>query len=150
MANTPAKSKPSYTELADMYNRVKTREKKAKSAAKIEGERMVEDVLTLASAGGLSYIMGQKHAEGEEAAAKEGLTPNTQEFDEKADEAAQLAGIDIDVLAGGACTALGMMGLAGNMSGTVRKIGIGGLAAAASRIGYDKGGESVTEKDEEG
>ena len=52
MANTPAKPKPTYTELPDMYNRVKTREKKAKSAAKAEGERMVEDVLTLASAGG--------------------------------------------------------------------------------------------------
>jgi len=150
MANTPAKSKPTYTELADMYNRVKTREKKAKSAAKAEGERMVEDVITLASAGGLSYLMGQKHAEGEEAAVAAGLQRNTQEFDEKVDETAQLAGVDMDVLIGGACTAVGMMGMAGNMSGTVRKIGIGGLAAAAGRIGYDKGGESVTEKDEEG
>lgn len=125
--------KPSNQELAESYAKLKARTRNAQLQAKREGEALVEDVITVAAAGGLGMMMGQRLAQGEKA----GKTG-----DELTAEA-QMGGIDIDLLVGGAATAAGMFKLGGKMSNTVRKIGIGGLSAYAARVGYEKGQEGV-------
>lgn len=137
----------SKTELAEAYSKLKARGKSAQLQAKKEGEALIEDALTLAAAGGLSYLMGQRHEEAKLAAEKEGLSED--KVLEATAEGGQVAGIDLDLLIGGAATAAGLMKLGGKMSNTVRKIGIGGLAAYAARIGRDKGIDSVHEPEEE-
>jgi len=134
-------------ELAESLAKLKSRTKNAQVQAKREAELLIEDVLTVASAGGVGYLMGQRHAQGEEDADSGGLTGEDREA--KIAEAGQVAGIDLDLMIGGVATAAGMMKLGGKMSNTVRKVGIGALAGYAQRIGYEKGGESVTEAEED-
>jgi hypothetical protein len=149
MAKDAALKDVSKQEHAESYSKLKARTKNAQLQAKREGEALVEDVLTIAAAGGLGYLMGQRHAEGAESAEKEGHAPGSEKYNEMVDESGQIAGgIDLDLLVGGAATAAGMLKLGGKMSNTVRKIGIGGLSAYAARMGYEKGEDSVTEAEE--
>jgi hypothetical protein len=149
MAKDAALKDVSKQELAEAYSKLKSRTKNAQLQAKREGEALVEDVLTIAAAGGLGYLMGQRHADGAEAALKEGHQEGSEKYNEMVAEAGQIAGgIDLDLLVGGAATAAGMFKLGGKMSNTVRKIGIGGLSAYAARVGYEKGEDSVTEAEE--
>jgi len=149
MAKEAALKDVSKQELAEAYSKLKSRTKNAQMQAKREGEALVEDVLTIAAAGGLGYIMGQRHAEAAEAAIKEGHAEGSEKYAEMVAEGGQVAGgIDLDLLVGGAATAAGMFKLGGKMSNTVRKIGIGGLSAYAARMGYDKGEDSVSESEE--
>lgn len=134
-------------ELAEAYSKLKSRTKTAQIQAKKEGEALVEDALTIAAGGGLGYLMGQRHAEAEEAAIKEGLSG--EQLSEAIAEGGQVGGIDLDLLVGGAAAAAGLLKLGGKMSNTVRKIGIGGLTAYAARIGREKGIDSVKEAEEE-
>lgn len=137
-------------ELADNYSKLKSRTKNAQIQAKREGEAFIEDVLTVAAAGGLGYLMGQRHADGAEQAIKEGHSVGSEKYNEMVAESGQVAGgVDLDLLIGGAATAAGMFKLGGKMSNTVRKVGIGGLSAYAARVGYEKGEDSVTEAEEE-
>lgn len=147
MAKDAALKDVSKQELAEAYGKLKSRTKNAQMQAKREAELLIEDVLTVASAGGVGYLMGQRHAQGEETADSEGLSGEEREA--KIAEAGQVAGIDLDLAIGGVATAAGMMKLGGKMSNTVRKVGIGALAGYAQRVGYEKGGESVTEAEEE-
>lgn len=146
MAKDAALKDASKQELAEAYSKLKARTKSAQIQAKAEGEALVEDVLTIAAGGGLGYLMGQRQAEGAEAARRE--NKSQEEIDEAAAEGGQIAGIDMDLLIGGAATAAGLFKLGGKMSNTVRKIGVGGLTAYAARIGRDKGEESVKEEEE--
>ncbi len=136
----------SKTELAESYSKLKARTKNAQLTAKKEGEMLIEDALTVAAGGGLGYMMGQRHAEGEETALKEGLSG--EELETAIAEAGQVGGIDLDLLVGGGAAAAGLLKLGGKMSNTVRKIGIGGLTAYAARIGREKGIESVKAEEE--
>ena len=147
MAKDAALKDVSKQELAEAYSKLKARTKNAQMQAKKEGEALVEDVITIASAGGLAYLMGQRHAQ----AAKDAIADNKtgEDLEKAVAEGGQIAGIDIDLLIGGAATAAGMLKLGGKMSNTVRKIGIGGLSAYAARLGNEKGVESVTEAEEE-
>lgn len=131
----------SKTELAEAYSKLKSRTKNAQVQAKKEGEMLIEDVLTIAAGGGLGYMMGQRHAEAEEAALAEGLSGD--DLAAAIAEGGQVAGIDLDLLIGGGAAAAGLLKLGGKMSNTVRKIGIGGLTAYAARIGMEKGKDSV-------
>jgi len=149
MAKDAALKDVSKQELAESYSKLKARTKNAQIQAKREGEALVEDVLTIAAAGGLGYLMGQRHADAAETALANGIAKDSPEYFEAIAEGGQVAGIDLDLLVGGAAAAAGMMRLGGKMSNTVRKIGIGGLAAYASRVGYEKGEDSVTEAEEE-
>lgn len=133
MAKEAALKDVSKQELAESYAKLKARTRNAQLQAKREGEALVEDVLTVAAAGGLGMVMGQRLAEGEKA----GKTGEALAAE------AQMGGIDIDLLVGGAATAAGMFKLGGKMSNTVRKIGIGGLSAYAARVGYERGQEGV-------
>lgn len=146
MAKDAALKDVSKQELAEAYSKLKSRTKNAQMQAKKEGEALVEDALTIAAGGGLGYLMGQRHAEAEEAALKEGLSGD--ELAEAIAEGGQVGGIDLDLLVGGAATAAGVLKLGGKMSNTVRKIGIGGLTAYAARIGREKGIDSVKESEE--
>jgi len=148
MAKDAALKDVSKQELAEAYSKLKSRTKNAQLQAKREGEALVEDVLTIAAAGGLGYLMGQRTAEGAVDAIKAGHAVGSEKFNEMVTEAGQVAGVDLDLLVGGAATAAGMLKLGGKMSNTVRKIGIGGLAAYATRMGTEKGEESVTEEED--
>jgi len=151
MAKDAALKDVSKTELAEAYSKLKTRTKNAQMQAKREGEALVEDVLTIASAGLLGNQMGVRRATAHEEAIKSGLQEGTEKYNDAVAEGGHLVGgIDMDLFIGGAATAIGMMKLGGNMSNTVRKVGIGGLAAYAARIGYEKGEESVEEESREG
>lgn len=150
MAKDAALKDISKQELADNYSKLKSRTKNAQIQAKREGEAFIEDVLTVAAAGGLGYLMGQRHADGAEQAIKEGHSVGSEKYNEMVAESGQVAGgVDLDLLIGGAATAAGMFKLGGKMSNTVRKVGIGGLSAYAARVGYEKGEDSVTEAEEE-
>ena len=147
MAKEAALKDVSKAELAEAYSKLKTRTKSAQTSAKKEGEAIIRDAITVASSGGLGYMMGQRHAEGEEEAVKKNLSGEKAE--EAIAEAGQVGGIDYDLLVGGAAAAVGLMKLGGKMSDTVRAVGIGGLASWASRMGYEKGEDSVTEAEED-
>ena len=147
MAKDAALKDVSKQELAEAYSKLKSRTKNAQVQAKQEGEALVEDALTIAAGGGLGYLMGQRHAEAEEAALKEGLSGD--ELASAIAEGGQVGGIDLDLLVGGGAAAAGLLKLGGKMSNTVRKIGIGGLTAYAARIGREKGIDSVKEAEEE-
>ncbi len=149
MAKDAALKDVSKQELAESYSKLKARTKNAQTQAKREGEALVEDVLTIAAAGGLGWMMGQRHADAAEAAIKDGHAAGSEKYAELVAEGGQVAGIDLDLLVGGAAAAAGMFKLGGKMSNTVRKVGIGGLSAYAARIGYEKGEDSVTEEDED-
>lgn len=147
MAKEASLKDVSKTELAEQYSRLKARTKSAQATAKKEGEALIEDVVTLASAGGMGYLMGQRHAEAEDAALKEGLSGS--DLEEAIADGGQVGGIDLDLLVGGAATAAGVFKLGGKMSNTVRRAGIGALAAYATRMGRDRGIASVKEAEEE-
>ncbi len=132
MAAKPAKlSDISKGELAESYSKLKGRIAKAQSTARSENEALIRDAITVASAGGLGYYMGKMEAE-----AGAGAT------EEQVAEKQQIAGIDIDLLVGGAAAAVGLTKMGGKMSDTVRAVGIGGLSAWASRAGHQKGLEA--------
>jgi len=141
MAKEAALKDVSKIELAEAYSKLKSRTKNAQMQAKKEGEQLVEDVVTVFASGGLGYLMGQRH----EQAAMEGMANGLagEELETYTAEGGQIAGIDLDLLVGGAAAAAGMFKLAGSSSNIVRKVGIGGLSAYAARVGIDKGRESA-------
>ena len=136
-------------QLAENYAKLKARVKGSAITARREANAAVEDLLVVGTASGLGYLMGSYHAEAAEEAVKDGHAPGTDKYTEAVAEGGQLMGVDIDLIVGGVATGLGAFGLAGKMSNTIRKVGIGGLAAYGARIGYEKGEDSVTEADEE-
>ena len=152
MAKDAALKDVSKQELAEAYGKLKSRTKNAQMQAKREAELLIEDVITVASGGGVGYLMGQRRAEAADAWLKDnpGGSLDSDEAREAIAEGGQVAGIDLDLMIGGVGAAAGMLKLGGKMSNTVRKIGIGALTAYASRVGYEKGEESVTEAEEEG
>lgn len=127
-------SQISKTELADAYSKLKNRVQKSQQAAKSESENMIRDAITVASGGALGYYMGMMENE-----AGPGAT------EEQVAEKQQVAGVDIDLLVGGAAAAVGLTKMAGKMSDTIRAVGVGGLTAWASRVGHKKGLEAETE-----
>lgn len=124
-------SEVSKKELADAYSKLKSSIKNKREKEKVKTEQLVSDVVTLASAGGLGYYMGMLESEA-------GVGASEEEIAEKQ----QIAGIDLDLAVGGGLAIVGLMDLAGGMSGTVRAAGIGGLAEWAARVGREKGLES--------
>jgi hypothetical protein len=147
MAKDAALSDVSKTELAELYSKLKARAKADKVRAAKEGEQLLEDAMCIAAAGGLGYLMGQRHEAAEIDALKNNKTP--EETETLIAESGQIAGIDLDLLVGAAAMAAGMFKLGGKMSDAVRRVGTGGLAAYAARIGNTKGRESASEPVEE-
>lgn len=115
---TPALKDISKTELAEAYSKLKSRTSRANDIAKREGEALIGDAITIGSAAGLGAYMGY---------AGRGKTG------EELKDAQQLVGFDVDLLVGGAATAIGLMKWGGKMSDTMRKVGVGGLCSWASR-----------------
>jgi hypothetical protein len=121
MANTPAvKSGLSRKELEEAYVRLRSKSKRANEIAKREGEGMMRNLVTVASAGGMGWYIGD--------AVKKGGA-----------EAAQVQGIDIDILVGGGALAAGMMKWGGKFSETLSAIGTGVLSGYAYRMAEEKG-----------
>ena len=149
MATKEADKTLSRTEAIEAYSKLRARAKNAQAQAKREGELLIEDLLTVASGAGVGYLMGQRHAQGAEDAISDNHEPGSEAYEEKVADAGQVAGIDLDLIIGGVGTAAGMMKLGGKMSNTVRKVGIGALTSYASRLAYEKGGDSVRDSDEE-
>lgn len=131
-------------ELAEAYSKLKARTKSAQDASKKEGEALVRDAITIASGGALGYYMGMMEGDAD---IKPGMTDD--EKDEAIAEAQQMAGIDIDLLVGGAAAVAGLMKLGGKMSDTIRAVGVGALAEWAGRTAYNSGLESAAEDEEE-
>ena len=131
-------------ELAEAYAKLKTRTKGAQEASKKQGEEIIRDAITVASGGALGYYMGMMEAEADLSKAT-----TDDEISEAIAESQQIAGIDIDLLVGGAAAAAGLMKLGGKMSDTLRAIGVGGLAEWAGRTAYESGVESGKEEEEE-
>lgn len=147
MAKDAALKDVSKTELAETYSKLKARTKAAQQAAAKESEMMIEDAITVASGGGLGYLMGQRYAEAAQAADADGLTGD--ERDAAVAEGGQIAGIDLDLLVGGAAAVAGITKLGGKMSNMVRRVGIGALTAYAARVGAQKGHEAAMKSDDE-
>ena len=62
----------------------------------------------------------------------------------------QMAGMDIDLLVGGAAAVAGLTKMGGKMSDTIRAVGIGALTEWAGRTFYESGFEKALEAEEEG
>lgn len=146
MAKAELKDVPK-AELAEAYSKLKARGKSAQEASKKEGEALVRDAITIASGGALGYYMGMM--EGEASTDKEWGTADEDKKEELLAEYQQMAGIDLDLLVGGAAAVAGLMKLGGKMSDTVRAVGVGALAEWAGRTAYNSGMESATEEDED-
>ena len=131
-------------ELAEAYGKLKAKGKATQVAAKQQGEELVRDAITVASGGALGYYMGMMEGDG-----GKDLSAGTDEYDDAVSEAQQIAGIDIDLLVGGAAAAAGLMKLGGKMSDTLRAVGIGGLAEWAGRTAYESGLDSASGEEEE-
>jgi len=145
MAKAELKDVPK-AELAEAYSKLKARTKNAQEASKKEGEALVRDAITVASGGALGYYMGMM--EGEASTDKEWGTADDTKKEEILAEYQQMAGIDIDLLVGGAAAVAGLMKLGGKMSDTVRAVGVGALTEWAGRTFYNSGLESATEEEE--
>ena len=130
-------------ELAEAYAKLKARGKTTQETAKKQGEEFIRDAITVASGGALGYYMGMMEGEG-----GEGLTSGTEEYDDAVAEAQQVAGLDLDLLIGGAAAIAGLTKMGGKMSDTLRAIGVGGLTEWAGRTAYDSGLESAMEEEE--
>ena len=135
MAEKTKLSQVSKTELADAYGKLKAKGQKKAQVARAESEQMITDAITVASGGGLGYYMGMMEAE-----AGPGATA------EQVADKQQIAGVDIDLLVGGAAAAVAITGMGGKMGPTVRAVGVGGLTAWASRVGAEKGREAQANK----
>lgn len=119
MANTPAvKSGLSRKELEEAYVKLRSKGKKANEIARREGEGMMRNLVTVASAGGMGWYIGD--------AANKG-------------NATDVSGIDIDILVGGGALAAGMMKWGGKFSETLSAIGTGVLSGYAYRMAEEKG-----------
>ena len=147
MSKDASLTEQSITDLADLYTKLKTRAKADKARAAKEGEMMLENLMCIASGGGLGYLMGQRYAQAEIDAMAENKTG--EDLKEAIAEGGQIAGIDLDLLVGAAATAAGMFQLGGKMSGAVRQVGVGGLTAYAARVGHNKGFDGVKNPDPE-
>lgn len=126
MANSPAvKSGLSRKELEEAYVRLKSKSKRANDVAKREGEGMMRNLVTVGSALGIGWYMGD--------AVKNKPAGKTVE------EAQQISGIDTDLLIGGGALAAGMMKWGGKFSETLSAIGTGVLSGYAYRRGEKMG-----------
>lgn len=130
MASTPAvKSGLSRKELEEAYVRLKSKSKRANELAKREGESMMRNLVTVGSALGVGWYMGDAAKN----AASQGKT---------VEEAQQISGIDTDLLIGGGALAAGMMKWGGKFSETLSAIGTGVLSGYAYRRGEKMGMEA--------
>lgn len=134
-------------ELAEAYSKLKSRTKTAQEASKKEGEALIRDAITIASGGALGYYMGMM--EGEAQTDKDWAAADADKQDEILAEYQQMAGIDLDLLVGGAAAVAGLMKLGGKMSDTVRAVGVGALAEWAGRTAYNSGMESAKDTEED-
>lgn len=142
-----AKVDPSRKELADMYAKLKVRTKGAQEASKKQGEELIKDAITVGSGGLLGYYMGSMAGEAE--TDKDWAAADDEKQEEILAEYQQIAGLDIDLLVGGAAAAAGLLKMGGKMSDTVRAVGIGALTEWAGRTFYENGYDKAKETEEE-
>lgn len=127
MANSPAvKSGLSRKELEEAYVRLKSKSKRANDVAKREGEGMMRNLVTVGSALGMGWYMGD---------AEKNRGTKTVE------ESQQISGIDADLIIGGGALAAGMMKWGGKFSETLSAIGTGVLSGYGYRRGHSMGVE---------
>ncbi len=127
MANSPAvKSGLSRKELEEAYVRLKSKSKRANEVAKREGEGMMRNLVTVGSALGMGWYMGD---------AEKNRGTKTVE------ESQQISGIDADLIIGGGALAAGMMKWGGKFSETLSAIGTGVLSGYGYRRGHSMGVE---------
>jgi hypothetical protein len=116
---TPAKRpEASKAEILEAYTRLKTKIKKSNDLAKREGEAMMRDFITIGSGAGMGYYMAMLESKGQ----------STQILD----------GIDTDMVISAGALAAGMFKWGGNMSDTLRAVGVGGLTQWAARLAASK------------
>ena len=126
MANAPAvKTRMSNKELEEAYVRLKSKSKRANEIAKREGEVMMQNLITVGSAFGMGWYLGD--AEKNRAAGK------------TVEESQQIGGIDADLIVGGGALAAGMLKWGGKFSDTLSSIGTGVLSGYAARRGQKMG-----------
>ncbi len=127
MANTPAvKARLSHKELEEAYVRLKSKSKRANDVAKREGEGMMRNLVTVGSALGMGWYMGDSE--------KNRGTKTVE-------ESQQISGIDADLIIGGGALAAGMMKWGGKFSETLSAIGTGVLSGYGYRRGHSMGVE---------
>ena len=127
MANSPAvKASLSRKELEEAYVRLKSKSKRANDVAKREGEGMMRNLVTVGSALGMGWYMGD---------AEKNRGTKTVE------ESQQISGIDADLIIGGGALAAGMMKWGGKFSETLSAIGTGVLSGYGYRRGHSMGVE---------
>ncbi len=134
-------------ELADAYAKLKSRTKGAQDASKKQGEELIRDAITVGSGGLLGYYMGQMAGEAE--TDKDWGSADEEKQDEILAEYQQMAGLDIDLLVGGAAAVAGLTKMGGKMSDTIRAVGIGALTEWAGRTWYESGYDKAKEPEEE-
>ena len=125
-------SKVSKEELATVIARYKKRDQKSRMQARQAAEQLTADLVTVGSGAGLGYLMGSRIASVE----NEKLGGDAEAVEEALKEKTQIAGIDLDLAIAGTAAALGLTDMAGNMSGFLRNVGIGGLTAYGSRKAF--------------
>lgn len=127
MANTPAvKARLSHKELEEAYVRLKSKGKRANEVAKREGEGMMRNLVTVGSALGMGWYMGDSEKN---------------RGDKTIEESQQFSGIDADLIIGGGALAAGMMKWGGKFSETLSAIGTGVLSGYGYRRGHSMGVE---------
>jgi hypothetical protein len=114
----PAKQSASKTEVLEAYTRLKGKIKRNNDIAKREGEAMMRDFVTIGSGAGMGYYMSMLEKKGQ----------STQILD----------GIDTDMVIAAGALAAGMFKWGGNMSDTLRAVGVGGLTQWAARLAASK------------
>lgn len=119
-------------ELMEAYGKLKTRTKRANDVAKKEGEAMMNNLITVASAGGMGWYLG----DAQKKAAKGKSATDAAKAMKKA---TQVSGVDVDLLVGGGALAAGMMKWGGKFSPTLSAIGTGVLGGYAFRRGLEAG-----------
>ena len=127
MAHPPAvKARLSHKELEEAYVRLKSKSKRANDVAKREGEGMMRNLVTVGSALGMGWYMGDSE--------KNRGTKTVE-------ESQQISGIDADLIIGGGALAAGMMKWGGKFSETLSAIGTGVLSGYGYRRGHSMGVE---------
>lgn len=137
IALSPQLQSASAPELRDELIKIKQREQKAKKEKQEASERVISDVIAVGGAGVLSWYLGGKEQDARKAEGFNGLSEEDQT--KKIHEAQSIAGFDIDLVVGIAGIGLAMTDMAGQYDDMLNALGVGGLAAYASRAAYQRG-----------
>lgn len=133
-------------ELKERILKIKERQKREKIQEKEKQANLMESLIALGTAGGLSFYQGGKEKEVRDANADFDTLP-LEKKQELLAEAQGVAGIDLDLLVGGAGLVMAMTDMAGEYAGTFRAVGTGALSSWSARFFYNKAAHAVDEEE---